>query len=84
MWLNKIDGLPDRENENALSIGDILSGEWDLVVLSNYMTDMDWILNEVPTLAAAKKIVIISGEGDLAHLHACEGLRGKDVSVVSP
>jgi tyrosyl-DNA phosphodiesterase-1 len=43
---------------------------WDLVVLSNYMTDLAWVLDTVPSLSLAKQIIVLYGESSKAHLVA--------------
>ena len=49
---------------------------WDTVVLSNYMTDFEWVLREVPTLSSAKRIIVFYGESSKDHLVAAAKASG--------
>jgi hypothetical protein len=49
-YLLKSNNIPDVYNKNALALEDILSGEFEAVILSNYMFDLEWIFSECPYL----------------------------------
>eukprot|EP00759_Apiculatamorpha_spiralis_P009761 PhF_6_TR16944/c0_g1_i1/m.25532/K10862/TDP1; tyrosyl-DNA phosphodiesterase 1 len=67
-WLNKIPLLPRAENVDTLSLTDIVGGGssskcvWTHVVLSNFMTDIDWVMGSCEALQKVPKITIITGD----------------------
>ncbi|XVF25981.1 hypothetical protein REPUB_Repub13aG0261000 [Reevesia pubescens] len=61
---NQVQGLPAWANTNAVSIGDVIEGDVLLVVLSNYMVDVDWLILACPKLAKIPYVLAIHGEGD--------------------
>ncbi|XP_022720583.1 tyrosyl-DNA phosphodiesterase 1 isoform X2 [Durio zibethinus] len=62
--LLKVQGLPAWANTNSVSIGDVIQGDVLLVVLSNYMVDIDWLMSACPILAKIPYVLVIHGEGD--------------------
>jgi len=65
-WNNALAPLPREENLDCINMTDIITSEeglWDLVVLSNFMTDVDWLFGICDTLKRVPTVVLLSGDG---------------------
>lgn len=62
--LLRVQGLPQWANTSCVSIGDVIQGDILFAVLSNYMVDVDWLLNECPILSKIPQVLVVHGEGD--------------------
>lgn len=49
-YLLSLPGLSNECNNNAITLGDIISGEITQVLLMNYMIDFEWLLETCPKL----------------------------------
>lgn len=45
-----MEGIPEPYNAHCLSIKDVFAGEWDTALLSNYMYEWPWLLDQLPVL----------------------------------
>lgn len=48
--IEQVEGIPERYNAHCLSIKDVFAGEWDKALLSNYMYEWPWLLDQLPIL----------------------------------
>ncbi|CAI0468154.1 unnamed protein product [Linum tenue] len=62
--LLRVKGLPPWANTSSVSIGDVIQGDIQVAILSNYMVDMDWLLSACPTLSKVPNVLVIHGEGE--------------------
>ncbi|KAK1375167.1 Tyrosyl-DNA phosphodiesterase 1 [Heracleum sosnowskyi] len=62
--LMKVKGLPPWANTSAVSIGDVVQGNVQVALLSNYMVDIDWLTTACTTLNKVPHVLVIHGEGD--------------------
>ncbi|KAF1002807.1 tyrosyl-DNA phosphodiesterase 1 isoform X1 [Apium graveolens] len=62
--LMKVKDLPPWANTNAVSIGDVVQGNIQVALLSNYMVDIDWLTSACTTLTKVPHVLVIHGEGD--------------------
>ena len=49
-YLLRLDALPAECNHDTVSIQDIMHGEYNRVILMNYMVDIPWLLGQCPRL----------------------------------
>ena len=52
------DGIPAEYNAYAVRVRDLIKPRARWAMLSNYMYDMDWFLQEIPELANIPKVVL--------------------------
>lgn len=59
-----VQGLQDTANRGMLgaSLSDLLQGDMQWVLVSNYMVDMAWLLHACPGLLSAKQLIVVHGE----------------------
>ncbi|CAN0913576.1 Tyrosyl-DNA phosphodiesterase 1 [Linum grandiflorum] len=62
--LLKVKDLPQWANTSAVSISDVIQGDVQVAILSNYMVDMDWLMSACPTLRKVPHVLLLHGEGD--------------------
>uniref|UniRef100_A0A7N0UE80 FHA domain-containing protein n=1 Tax=Kalanchoe fedtschenkoi TaxID=63787 RepID=A0A7N0UE80_KALFE len=62
--LMKVQGLPAWANASSVSIGDVIEGDVQVAVLSNYMVDIDWLVSACPKLLKIPHVLVIHGESD--------------------
>ncbi|BBN01781.1 tyrosyl-DNA phosphodiesterase 1 [Marchantia polymorpha subsp. ruderalis] len=54
-------GLPQSANSGCVRLQDVIEGDVQVAILSNYMVDVDWILSECPLLRRIP-VIMIHGE----------------------
>jgi tyrosyl-DNA phosphodiesterase-1 len=68
-YLNTIQHLSSKENQNCISFSDFFQYEHDNpftdVLIMNYMVDLDWIVGEAPHLLE-KNVLCLHGQNSLA------------------
>ncbi|CAN1319058.1 Tyrosyl-DNA phosphodiesterase 1, partial [Linum perenne] len=62
--LLKVKELPQWANTSAVTITDVIQGDIQVAILSNYMVDMDWLMSACPALAKVPQVLVLHGEGD--------------------
>ncbi|XP_071720314.1 tyrosyl-DNA phosphodiesterase 1 isoform X2 [Rutidosis leptorrhynchoides] len=62
--LMRVKGLQAWANTSSVSIGDVIQGNVQVAVLSNYMVDIDWLLSACPTLKNVPHVLVVHGESD--------------------
>ncbi|CAM9000709.1 unnamed protein product [Rhodiola kirilowii] len=62
--LMKVQGLPAWANTSAVSIGDVIEGDVQVAILSNYMVDIDWLTSACPKILSIPHVLVIHGESD--------------------
>ncbi|CAL0332101.1 unnamed protein product [Lupinus luteus] len=56
--------LPLWANTSSLSIPDVIQGDIQIAILSNYMLDIHWLLSACPALSKVPHVLLIHGESD--------------------
>lgn len=51
--------IPMKWNENCVRLKDVIAGEIQWAVLTNYMFDMEWLLSDIPQLLSIPKVAIL-------------------------
>ncbi|KAG6554736.1 hypothetical protein Mapa_003755 [Marchantia paleacea] len=54
-------GLPKSANSGCVRLEDVIEGDVQIAILSNYMVDVDWLLSECPLLRRVP-VIMIHGE----------------------
>ncbi|XP_027361209.1 tyrosyl-DNA phosphodiesterase 1 isoform X2 [Abrus precatorius] len=62
--LLRVQGLPTWANTSCVSIGDVIQGDIQIAILSNYMVDIDWLVPACPALSKVPHVLVIHGESD--------------------
>ncbi|XP_057437194.1 tyrosyl-DNA phosphodiesterase 1 [Lotus japonicus] len=62
--LLRVKGLPAWANTCSVSIGDVIQGDIQIAILSNYMVDIDWLIPACPALSKVPHVLVIHGESD--------------------
>ncbi|KAE9606436.1 putative phosphodiesterase I [Lupinus albus] len=62
--LLSVQGLPLEANTSSLSIPDVIQGDIQIAILSNYMVDIHWLLSASPALSKVPHVLLIHGESD--------------------
>eukprot|EP00897_Mesotaenium_endlicherianum_P008277 jgi/Mesen1/7478/ME000039S06689 len=60
--LLRTDGVPTRANEGSIGLCDILQGDMEWVIFSDYMVDLPWLLSACPALASVPHVALLHGE----------------------
>ncbi|MQM11219.1 hypothetical protein Taro_044118 [Colocasia esculenta] len=60
--LLRVKGIDSWANSSAVGLNDVIQGNVLVAVLSNYMVDIDWLLNDCPTLRNIPHVLVIHGE----------------------
>uniref|UniRef100_A0A7I3ZYA7 PNK FHA domain-containing protein n=1 Tax=Physcomitrium patens TaxID=3218 RepID=A0A7I3ZYA7_PHYPA len=70
--LMQVKGLPQWANKGCVNIRGVIQGDVQVALLSNYMVDIDWLLEACPRLKTVPSVVIFHGEsgGSLELLQA--------------
>ncbi|CAM6084772.1 unnamed protein product [Calypogeia fissa] len=55
-------GIPRWANNACIRIQDVIRGDIQLAILSNYMVDVNWLLSACPLLSRVPQVVMIHGE----------------------
>eukprot|EP00960_Hanusia_phi_P055684 763034-Hanusia_phi.AAC.2 len=58
-WLFHTEGIEGRGNEHALRLRDVVQGDIEWAILTNYMIQERWLLSEVPLLSSIPKVVLM-------------------------
>ncbi|KAG9140509.1 hypothetical protein Leryth_023021 [Lithospermum erythrorhizon] len=62
--LMRVRELPPWANTNSVSISDVIEGDIQVAILSNYMVDLDWLISACPAIKEVPHVLVIHGEGD--------------------
>lgn len=70
--LMQVKGLPQWANKGCVTIRGVIQGDVQVALLSNYMVDIDWLLEACPRLKTVPSVVVFHGEsgGSLELLQA--------------
>lgn len=80
--LTKLRDAPLSHNAHAVGLDELLSGDFSRCLLTNYMFDLEWLMQECPRLANVP-IVLVHGERDRqAMARSCAPYT--NVTVVAP
>eukprot|EP00850_Spirogloea_muscicola_P001449 SM000005S17246 [mRNA] locus=s5:995817:999986:+ [translate_table: standard] len=60
--LLRIEGLPEWANDGCVGITEVIQGDIQWAVLSNYMVDLKWLLPACPLLRRIRRVVMVHGE----------------------
>eukprot|EP00850_Spirogloea_muscicola_P007898 SM000041S15457 [mRNA] locus=s41:198777:203037:+ [translate_table: standard] len=60
--LLRVEGLPEWANDGCVGITDVIQGDIQWAVLSNYMVDLKWLLPACPLLRRIRRVVMVHGE----------------------
>ncbi|KAG0599541.1 hypothetical protein M758_12G160100 [Ceratodon purpureus] len=61
--LMQVKGLPQWANKGCVNIRGVIQGDVQVALLSNYMVDIDWLLEACPRLRTVPSVVVFHGEG---------------------
>lgn len=86
-WVNHVDALPVPSTAigSLIELRDLFhcntedpAEQWQDVLLSSYLTDLSWVLAEVPELSTLKgNLILLSGEKGTATMHGSPSSPGK-------
>jgi tyrosyl-DNA phosphodiesterase-1 len=74
MHLFRVDDIPDWSNQGFLGarLGDLVKGNMQWALVSNYMIDMPWLLSACPDLVQIPSLVVCHGLGGGAAAQAIQ------------